>query len=161
MLVLLLILFILLLVIFGTLYFLGVIPNTIPFKKRDLREKDKKEKEKKEKEEKETKEKEKKEKEKKEKEEKETKEKEAKEKEAKEKEAKEKEAKEESFENIKEVDEIIYPFDKYPLLSDSCQRGKSNSFGVNGISAQTYSSVNFDTIKNDFSNCVQPDMIKL
>ena len=138
MLVLLLILFILLLVIFGTLYFLGVIPNTIPFKKRDLREKDKKEKEKKEKEEKETKEKE-----------------------AKEKEAKEKEAKEESFENIKEVDEIIYPFDKYPLLSDSCQRGKSNSFGVNGISAQTYSSVNFDTIKNDFSNCVQPDMIKL
>ena len=151
MLVLLLILFILLLVIFGTLYFLGVIPNTIPFKKRDLREKDKKEKEKKEKEEKETKEKEKKEKEKKEKEEKETKE----------KEAKEKEAKEESFENIKEVDEIIYPFDKYPLLSDSCQRGKSNSFGVNGISAQTYSSVNFDTIKNDFSNCVQPDMIKL
>ena len=133
MLVLLLILFILLLVIFGTLYFLGVIPNTIPFKKRDLREKDKKEKEKKEKEEKETKE----------------------------KEAKEKEAKEESFENIKEVDEIIYPFDKYPLLSDSCQRGKSNSFGVNGISAQTYSSVNFDTIKNDFSNCVQPDMIKL
>jgi len=132
-----------------TLYFLGFIENTVPYKKRELRKRDDKQKEV-----------------------------EDKEKENKDNEEKQdNEEKEDNKEKVKEEDQIfrtytkeqysdlnqdkiVYPYDKYPLLNDSCKRGVSNTFGVKGISAQTYSDVEFVTIKNNY-NCVQPDMIKL